>query len=56
MTVKRVKQHTLVGMDIIFAEEKTVRITMKGHIKECFEAFHIYDEEITKGANTPAKK
>ena len=43
-------------MDIIFTEEKTVRITMKGHIKEYFEAFHIFNEEITKGANTPAKK
>ena len=28
---------------------------MKGHIKECFEVFHIFDEEITKGANRPAK-
>ena len=28
---------------------------MKGHIKECFEAFNIFDEEITKEANTPAR-
>ena len=55
MTVKRGKQHTFVGMDIIFTNEKTVPITMKGHIKECFEAFHIFDEEISKGANTPVK-
>ena len=55
MTVKRGKEHTFVGMNIVFIEEKTVQITMKGHIKECFEAFYIFDEEITKGANTPAK-
>ena len=28
---------------------------MKGHIKEYVEAFHIFDGEISKGANTPEK-
>ena len=55
MIVNRGKQHTFVGMDIIFTKEKTVQLTMKWHIKECFEAFNIFDEEIIKGANTPAK-
>ena len=40
-------------MDIVFTEEKIVRITMKGQIKKRFEGFNI--EEITKGANTPEK-
>ena len=42
-------------MDIVFIEEKIVQITMKWHIKEFVEVFHIFDEEITEGANTPAK-
>ena len=42
-------------MDIIFTKEKIVQITMKYHIRECFEVFTIFDEEITKGSNTPAK-
>ena len=28
---------------------------MNGHIRECFEAFNTFDEEITKEDNTPAK-
>ena len=42
-------------MDIISTKEKIVQITMKYHIRECFEVFTIFDEEITKGSNTPAK-
>ena len=44
-------------MGIIFTKEKTIQLTMKWHIKECFEAFNIFDEEIIKGATatTPGK-
>ena len=55
MTVNREKNHTFVGMDIIFTKKKTVQITMNGHIRECFEAFNTFDEEITKEDNTPTK-
>ena len=55
MTVKRGKQHTFVGIYIVFTEEKTVQITMKGGIKEYFEAFHIFDEGIPKEANIPTR-
>lgn len=55
MIVNKGKQHTFVGMDIAFTKEKTVQISMKWHIKECFEAFVYFDEDTSKGANTPAK-
>ena len=55
MTVNREKQHTFVGMDIVFIDEKTVQTSMKRHIKEFFEAFTLFDEEISKGATTSAK-
>ena len=55
MTINRGKQHIFLGMNIVFTDEKIVQISMKENIKECFEDFALFDEEISNGVNTPAK-
>ena len=55
MIVNRGKQHTFVGMDIVFTDEKTVHTSTKRHMIEFFEAFALFDEEISKGTITSAK-
>lgn len=52
MTVKKGNEPVFVGMDIKFTEERTVHITMKQYIRECFEAF---GEELKGNSNAPAK-
>ena len=39
MTVKRGKDHTFVGMDITYNDDKTVSISMNDYITECIESF-----------------
>ena len=52
MTVTRGKNHNFVGMDKEFKNNGTVEIRMEEYIKEYIATFN---EEMTKGVNTPAK-
>ena len=52
ITVTRGKIHKLVGIDIEFTDDKTVKIKMIDYIAVYFDAF---GEPIVKEANTPAK-
>ena len=53
LTIKRGKEHTFVGMDIKFNNDKTVTISMPDYIKECIES---YRKVFNGGCTTPAKK
>ena len=52
MTVTRGKEHSFIGMDIVFRDDGKFEITMKNYLRESIEAF---DEEISKSAQTTAK-
>ena len=53
MTVMRGKEHTFLGMKITLLQDKTVKICMEDYVKEAIEDFQ---EDVTKGATTPANK
>jgi Reverse transcriptase (RNA-dependent DNA polymerase) len=53
MTVRRGKDHVFLGMNFTFLPNQTVRINMRDYIQEAISDFN---EDITKGATTPANK
>jgi hypothetical protein len=52
MTVTRGKEHTFLGMKIVFNENRTVTISMREYIEDAIEEFQ---EAITNRAVTPAR-
>ena len=53
MTVKRGKEHMLVGMDISFTDAHKVRVTKKSYFEETIQAF---GEDVSMGAATPTTR
>ena len=52
VTVTRGRQHSFIGMDILFRDDGKFEITMKDYLKESIKAFA---EKVLGGARTPAK-
>jgi hypothetical protein len=52
MTITRGKEHTFLGMNITFNEDRTVSIGMREYIQEAINEF---EGEITRTASSPAK-
>ena len=53
MTVTRGREHTFLGMNIVYTEERTAKITMKSYLQE---AINESGMEIKNEAATPAKR
>ena len=53
LSIKRGKEHTFVGMDLTWNNDKTVTISMKEDISECISFFGI---RFNGGCTTPSKR
>ncbi len=53
MTVTRGQKHTFLGMDLVFNDDGTVRISMSKYVKD---AITVFGEDVSKGVTTPAQQ